>query len=192
MWSPTIVLMVLNVAAYIFTSLLSGNFLVTDINVAKNYGQFNYFVFRGDYWQLFTAIFIHLDIVHMVSNMLFLAIFGLRAEDLFKDEEYYLIYFSSGLVGNIFTLFMGPWIISAGASGAIFGLFGANIIFLKRAVGGSVGGALFFAFFFLMISVSRSTNIFAHFGGLICGLVLGYVFASSRVVKRIVRVPYRV
>lgn len=190
--SPTLVLVALNVAAYVFTSLVGGDFLVTDINVAKTFGQYNYFVFRGGYWQLFTAMFIHLDIVHIASNLIFLVIFGLRAEDLFKDEEYYLIYFSSGLTGNLITLLMGPWIISAGASGAIFGLFGADTIFLRRVVGSSVGSALLFAFFFLLISVSKSTNILAHFGGLVCGLVLGYVFASFRVVKHVIRVPYRV
>ncbi|MEM2916807.1 MAG: rhomboid family intramembrane serine protease [Candidatus Bathyarchaeia archaeon] len=190
--SPTLVLAVLNITAYIFTSLVGGNFFVTDLNVAKTFGQYNYFVLRGGYWQLFTAMFVHLDIVHVVSNLIFLVIFGLRAEELFKNEEYYLIYFSSGLAGNIFTLLMGPWVISAGASGAIFGLFGANIIFLRRVVGGHVGGALLFAFFFLLISVSKSTNIFAHFGGLICGLILGYVLASSRIVKHVTRIPYRV
>ena len=76
------VLIAANVAMYVYTSLLSGNFVTTNIDVLAYYGQYNLAVFRGYYWQLISSMFVHVDIVHIGSNMLFLFIFGLRAEEL--------------------------------------------------------------------------------------------------------------
>jgi len=182
---PTVALIAANVVVYVYTSLLSGSFVVMSIDVLKAYGQFNKWVLDGFYWQLLTAMFVHVNIVHLVSNMFFLFIFGLRAEELFTTPEYYLIYFVSGFVGNMLSLLGGPNFLSAGASGAIFGVFGANIIFLRRTVGQPIIVSLMYAFMFFVLTVSVNTNVFAHFGGLVAGLALGYVFAGM---KRFVRV----
>lgn len=186
---PTVILIAANVVMYLYTSLLSGNFAIMDINVLAEYGQYNVLVFNGAYWQLFTAMFVHVNIVHLASNMLFLFIFGLRAEELFSTAEYYLVYFASGLAGNLLSLVAGPGFLSAGASGAIFGVFGANIIFLRRKVGQPIVVSLMYAFMFFVLTVSVNTNLFAHFGGLVAGLVIGYVLAGTR---KFVRVRYEV
>lgn len=165
---------------YVYTSLLSGDFVYTNENVLLMYGQWNFAVFSGYYWQLITSMFVHVSIVHIGSNMLFLFIFGLRAEDLFSTLEYYSIYLSSGLAGNLLTLVVGPNLVSAGASGAIMGVFGADVIFMRRALGQPVVGSLLFAFMFFVLTASEGTNLLAHFGGLVGGLLLGYVFAGSR------------
>jgi rhomboid protease GluP len=136
---------------------------------------------NGWFWQLFTAMFVHVNIIHLLGNMFFLLIFGLRAEELFKIQEYLLIYFLSGLAGNLLTLLFGisapP---SAGASGAIFGLFGACTIYIRRAFGQSLIGALLYSFFFLMISAGENVNNLAHLGGLVVGLLIGYALATMR------------
>jgi len=176
----TITLMVLNMLVYVYTAALSGNPIEISYTVLKQYGQFNQYVLEGGYWQLLTAMFVHVDIIHILGNMLFLLIFGLRAEELFKPLEYILIYFSSGLAGNLLTLLFGPSMVSAGASGAIFGLFGACIVYLRRAFGQSIIGALIYAFFLLMISSGQGVNNLAHLGGLLVGLFLGYIFATKR------------
>jgi len=80
----TIALIVLNVAVYICTSIVSGDFLVTGDTVILQYGQVNLLVMNGWYWQLFTSMFIHANITHLAGNMLFLLIFGFRAEELFS------------------------------------------------------------------------------------------------------------
>jgi rhomboid protease GluP len=115
--------------------------------------------------------------------MFFLLIFGLRAEEIFTDEEYLLIYLLSGLAGNLLTLLFGPNMISAGASGAIFGLFGACTIYIRRAIGQSIISALLFGFFLLLISSGQEVNILAHAGGLAAGLLIGYLLATSHKVK---------
>jgi len=185
---PTYIIIALNMVVYVYTSMIGGDFITTGDSVIWMYGQVNYFVtYYGWYWQLFTAMFVHVNIMHLLGNMFFLLIFGFRAEELFAVQEYLLIYFSSGLVGNLLTLLLGPSVVSAGASGAIFGLFGACIIYFRRAIGQSIIGALMYAFFLLMISSGSNVNYLAHLGGLVVGLLIGYGLAA----KRRVRVTYR-
>lgn len=176
----TYLLIAANVIVYAYTSLVGGNFMETSEYVRQQYGQVNFLVLNGWYWQLFTAMFVHVSIVHLAGNMLFLLIFGLRAEDLFAVHEYFLIYFLSGLAGNLLTLLLGPNMVSAGASGAIFGLFGACMIYIRRTLGQSIIGALIFSFFLLLINSGAGVNNLAHLGGLVAGLVAGYALAVTR------------
>jgi rhomboid protease GluP len=176
----TYVLIGLNVAVYVYTSVIGGNFLATEDAVIWQYGQVNWLVMRGWYWQLFTSMFIHANITHLFGNMLFLLIFGFRAEELFSGWEYLLIYFLSGLVGNMLTLLLGPDMVSVGASGAIFGVFGAATIYSRRAIGQSIISALLYSFFLLMISSGPEVNNAAHFGGLAIGLIVGYALALRK------------
>ena len=125
-------------------------------------------------------MFVHFDIVHISSNMLFLFIFGLRAEDLFSTAEYYSIYFTAGLAGNLLSLLAGPYLLSAGASGAIMGVFGANVIFLRKAVSQPIFISLAYAFMFFILTASEGTNLLAHLGGLLAGLAIGYFLAGTR------------
>lgn len=181
--TPTTVLVAATVLVYIYTSVLSGNFIEMDKKlVLPQYGQFNQAVFAGQYWQLVTSIFVHVDITHILMNMLFLVIFGLRAEELFSTEEYFAVYLFSGLSGSLLTLFlMESSTVSAGASGAIFGLYGAGSIYMRKAFGQSIVVALIYSFLLLMLSSGgEDVNNFAHFGGLAVGLIMGYVLAKSR------------
>jgi len=189
--APTYALLAVNIAVYVYTSVVGGNPFVTDFRVLLLLGQVNPFILQGWYWQLVTAMFVHINIVHIASNMLFLFIFGLRAEELFKPREFYLIYFASGLAGNLLTLLAGPYtfMVSAGASGAIFGLFGANTIYLRKILQKPVTDALVYAFIFLMLNVSARVNIIAHFGGLMAGLATGYFLAAS---SKIIRQKHKV
>jgi rhomboid protease GluP len=179
--TPTTFLVTVNVLVYIYTSVVGGNFIQTGYSVLIQLGQFNLNVLNGEYWQLLTSIFVHVDIVHIALNMLFLIIFGLRAEELFTTEEYFFVYMLSGLSGSLLTLFlMSPYTLSAGASGAIFGMYGAGIIYMRKTVGQSILGALLYAFLLLMLSTGAGVNIVAHFGGLATGLIIGYALAKSR------------
>ena len=179
--TPTTFLVTVNVLVYIYTSVIGGNFIETNTSVLIQIGQHNFSVLNGEYWQLLTSIFVHVDIVHLGLNMLFLIIFGFRAEELFKTEEYFSVYMLSGLAGSLLTLFfMSANTLSAGASGAIFGMYGAGIIYMRKTYGRSITGALFYSFLFLMLSTGSGVNVIAHFGGLVAGLIIGYALAQSR------------
>lgn len=179
-YKPTYILIALNVAVYIYTSILSGNALQTSIDVQAQWGQYNLLVFNGWYYQLLTSMFIHASLFHLVGNLLFLLIFGLRGEEMFSLPEFLTIYLVGGLFGNILSLGFGPDFISVGASGAIFAMFGACVIYGRRSVRQSILGALVYAFFLFFINTGAGVNIAAHLGGLVFGLLMGYLIATRR------------
>ena len=179
-YKPTYILLGLNIAFYIYTALAGGNLFETADSMVFQWGQVNLFVYNGLYWQLFTSMFVHASIIHLAGNMLFLIVFGLRGEEMFSLPEYLAIYLLGGLAGNVLSLVMGPYFTSVGASGAIFALFGACVIYDRRRLGQSITGALVFAFFLLLISSGANVNYLAHIGGLIAGLLIGYVLAARR------------
>lgn len=188
----TFILMALNIAVYVYTSVAGGNFIETSGDMIWQYGQVNGLVlYYGWYWQLLTSMFVHASITHLVGNMLFLLIFGLRGEELFSLPEYLAIYFLGGLTGNLLSLaFLPIDVPSAGASGAIFALFGACTIYARRAVGQSIIGALIYAFFLLLLSSGLNVNDSAHIGGLVAGLVIGYVLAIKRKPAAVYKIRY--
>ncbi len=183
-YRPTLVLVALNIAVYIGTSVVGGDFLQTNMDVIYQYGQVGILVTsEGYYYQLLSSMFVHANIAHIAGNMIFLVVFGLRGEEMFSLSEYLSIYFLGGLTGNLFSLvpfLLSPFIPSVGASGAIFAMFGACTIYIRRAVRQSVLGALIYAFFLLFISSAPGVNNLAHAGGLITGLLIGYFLAARR------------
>jgi rhomboid protease GluP len=181
-YKPTYILIALNVAIYIVGAVVGGNALQTSYVFYDVWGQVNGLVlYGGAYFQLLTSIFVHASIFHLVGNMLFLLIFGLRGEEMFSLQEFLGIYLLGGLAGNFLYLLFGPLDVAGiGASGAIFALFGACVIYDRRSVRQSILGALVFAFFLFFINVEPGVNLLAHLGGLLFGLAAGYLIASRR------------
>jgi membrane associated rhomboid family serine protease len=179
-YKPTYILIAINVAVYIYGVLVGGNLLVTPDSIVYEWGQVNLYVFQGAYHQLFTSMFIHATVFHLAGNMIFLLIFGLRGEEMFSLPEYLSIYLVGGLVGNLASLLFGPYFISVVASGAIFSLFGACVIYRRGHMRQSILGALVYAFFLFFISTGEGVNILAHLGGLLFGLLIGYLIGKIR------------
>lgn len=191
-YHPTYILIAICTAVYIYTSIVGGNFLTTNFDNIPPIYQWNVEVLHGAYYQLFTSMFVHASIPHIVGNMLFLFIFGLRAEEMFSLPEYLGIYLVGGLIGNIFTLAFGPNFLSVGASGAIFALFGACVIYDRHSVRQSLLGALVYAVFLLFLSgLGTGVNDLAHIGGLGFGLLVGYLIATTRKPQEEYNVKYK-
>ena len=107
------------------------------------WGQYNLLFFKAAYYQLLTSMFIHASIFHLVGNMLFLLIFGLRGEEMFSLPEFLTIYLVGGLVGNVLSLVFGPrssFLLVL--QEPYFALFGACVIYGRRSVRQSILGAL--------------------------------------------------
>ena len=177
----TFILIAINIVVYVYTSVVGGNFLDTNPLLINNLGQIGEKVIEGAYYQLLTSMFIHASILHLAGNMIFLLVFGLRGEEMFSLPEYLTIYFLGGLAGNLLSLLFLPLNIpSVGASGAIFAMFGAAIIHVRRSVGQSVLSALIYGFFLLFLSAAPNVNNLAHIGGLVVGLIIGYFLGARR------------
>ena len=102
---PTYILVAANIAVYALTSYIGGSFLETDFySIIAVYGLYTPAVLNGEVWRLFTSLFVHANIAHIAGNMLFLFIYGLRAQEMFDLKEYMAIYFFAGLAGNILTM----------------------------------------------------------------------------------------
>lgn len=177
--SPTRILLIINILVYAGTSIVSGSYLQISQEVLLSVGQANYLVLRGYVWQIFTSIFVHVNLIHLLGNMLFLMIFGIGAEVLYGRRQYLIIYFSSGLFGSLLSLLIGIDAVSAGASGAIFGLFGADTIYSERLDARAILITLIYSLYFLMLNIGVNVNVYAHAGGLLIGLLLGYRYAKK-------------
>ncbi|MEM2901216.1 MAG: rhomboid family intramembrane serine protease [Candidatus Bathyarchaeia archaeon] len=176
----TISLIALNLTVYAALALACRSPFKLTFQALSLLGQSNASVLRGAYWQLLTSLFVHSNILHLLGNMFFLLIFGLRAEDLFPASKYLFIYLASGLCGNLLTLLMGPYILSVGASGAIFGLYGASVIYLRRSMRRSILGALIYSIYLLLFNLGENVNLLSHVGGLTAGLTIGYLLSTFK------------
>ena len=172
----TLSLIIINIFCFItFNIILPIEYRLTLVQINSN-------ILNGEYWRLFTSMFLHADIMHIISNMIALIIFGAVVENSYSKVEYLIIYFISGLIGNLFSLVLLPLnTISLGASGAIFGLIGAA--FILYAVEGEktlIFLGLFYLAYFIISSFAPGINLWAHLFGLLGGICFGYIFARKR------------
>jgi len=169
----TIFLISFNTLLYLFFSF--GNledlfYLLVQINSKV--------VYNLELWRLVTSMFLHGDALHLFSNMVSLLIFGSYIELSFSKYKFVLIYFISGFLGSLFTIFLLPLnTISLGASGAIFGLIGAALsILITDRNNPLIILGLIYVGYFVISSFSPGINYFAHIFGLLGGFGTGYLF----------------
>ena len=141
---------------------------------------------NGEWVRIVTAMFVHVGILHLATNMWCLWNLGFLAEVIFDRWTYILTYTACGIAGSLSSLWWHPISVGAGASGAIFGLAGALIAALylgnlpipKSALKGTLKSLLTFAGYNLVFgAVGRFIDNSAHIGGLIMGLAIGAVMA---------------
>lgn len=184
----TATLLAINVLVFVLMLLAGAGFWHTPNGVQLAWGaNFGPATQDGQWWRLFTAMFIHFGVVHLVLNMWALWDAGRLVEQLYGRWRFVLLYVASGLLGNLLKLVLhGSDTVSSGASGAIFSLYGALLVFLwreRRNVDPSefrwlFGGAALFSS--LMLGVGffvQGIDNAAHGGGLLAGALLGLVLA---------------
>lgn len=142
----------------------------------------------GEVWRMFTSMFLHWGIAHLALNMYCLAMAGPVVERLFGHVAFAGLYLLSGLGGSIASLCYHPTVISAGASGAIFGVFGALLGFLllreneipEAKLRPMATGALAFVGYNVIFGVgAEGINMAAHLGGLAAGFVCGLLLTAA-------------
>ena len=171
----TYALIIINVIVFAISSL--------DPNVLVAGAQNNSQVAQGAYWQIFTAMFLHLNILHIAFNMLSLFFVGRAVEVFYGKWRYLALYLLSGIAGGIVFFFTSPGGSAAGASGAIFGVFGALGVFYivnRKSLGvygrGAIGNWLFWIGLNLVFGLTNpDIALTAHIGGLAAGMLLAFV-----------------
>jgi len=149
--------------------------------------DFGPYVSRGESWRLFTNTFVHVGAVHLLMNMVGLWQIGLLVERLLGNAGYLVTYLLAGLAGSLTSMAIHPFTVSAGASGAIFGIYGALVSYLLRHRGSVPRQALsalqstaitfigFNVFFGLRV---KGIDMAAHSGGFVGGAIAGLAVAS--------------
>lgn len=132
---------------------------------------------NGDYYRLFTSMFLHIGILHLLCNMYSLYIIGKEVENVFGKVKYLIIYLLSGIAGSILSLAFNHNTICAGASGAIFGLLGALLYFgyyYRTYLGATLTRSIIPVIVLNLIIGFTSSGIdnAAHIGGLVGGILL--------------------
>ncbi|MDK0863099.1 rhomboid family intramembrane serine protease [Clostridium perfringens] len=145
-------------------------------------------MFHGEYYRLVTSMFLHGGIVHLLFNMYALYILGDFIERVYGAKKYLAIYFVSGIVASIFSLYFSP-VMGVGASGAIFGLLGAALVFAyneKDRIGkGLVTNIIVIILLNVFIGLSISNiDISAHFGGFLAGAILALFFHNYKIIRK--------
>jgi membrane associated rhomboid family serine protease len=134
----------------------------------------------GEYWRLLTAAFLHASILHILFNMYALAIFGPMLEQAMGYVRFLAIYLTTAIASSVTVYWLSPvHQPTLGASGAIFGLFGASFAVLRKR--GLDLSPLFMLLAINLFITFALPNISwqGHIGGLVCGLVLGGVVAYA-------------
>jgi membrane associated rhomboid family serine protease/Flp pilus assembly protein TadD len=155
------------------------------LRYGANYGPLT---LSGQWWRLTTVIFVHLGIVHLILNMWCLFQLGKIAEHLYGSWTFLFIYFFTGIAASVTSLAWNPMAVTAGASGAIFGVLGALISSVHRArlllphkeLNSTLVSLLVFASYNLLFGFLRGhVDNAAHVGGLIAGLLIGTFLSSD-------------
>ena len=136
----------------------------------------------GEYYRLFTSMFLHFGFDHLMNNMVTLVLIGWNLEIEVGKVKFLLIYILSGLGGNVLSAWYefraADYSVSAGASGAIFGLIGALLYVALRnrgRIGEMSGRGIVFMIIVSLYYGFSSGNVdnMAHIGGLVTGFLLG-------------------
>lgn len=137
---------------------------------------------NGELWRLFSCVFVHIGIVHLILNLYALIFIGSILEPIIGKYKFIIGYLISGFIASTASLWWNTSVISAGASGAIFGLFGIFLAllttnYLNKTTRKSM---LIYIFIYiglnLMNGLNEGIDAAAHLGGLVSGFIFGYAF----------------
>jgi membrane associated rhomboid family serine protease len=141
---------------------------------------------NGQWWRVFTALFVHFNLSHLAINMWALWNVGRLTERLFGSATLAFLYVGGGILASLSSIAWDPSLSTVGASGAIFGVFGAFLAFLSRQRKQIpavivrkhwISTAVFVLFSLVNGAIQPGIDNAAHVGGLLCGFVLGYILA---------------
>jgi membrane associated rhomboid family serine protease len=136
-------------------------------------------VAHGEYYRLFTAIFMHYGLLHLGLNMYALWILGRTLEAFLGPVRFLALYLVAGIGGNVAAYVFQPGALSAGASTAIFGLFAA-LLFVLRKLGLSTASVLPVIIINLVFTLTiPGISIAGHLGGFVVGGLIGAGFAYA-------------
>jgi rhomboid protease GluP len=179
----TPILVYLNIAVFIAMVASGVNIFQPDNASLINWGaNVRPLVLEGGWWRLITNIFLHIGILHIALNMYALLYIGVLLEPHLGKSRFTVAYLLTGITASLASLWWHPLMISAGASGAIFGMYGVFLAMLttdlieetrRKALLTSIG---IFVAYNLINGLKGGIDNAAHIGGLLSGLLIGFAY----------------
>jgi rhomboid protease GluP len=183
----TLSIVVLNLTVFAAMVACGVHVLTPDgFSLIQGGANFGPMTIGGEWWRLITCTFVHIGILHLYFNMWVLWHIGRLVERLLGNSGLFVVYVLSGFVGSLASIYWHPIVISAGASGAIFGLFGGllGFLFLRRgsippeALSDLRSSGWAFVIFNLIFGLTvPGIDIAGHLGGFATGFLCGMALA---------------
>jgi membrane associated rhomboid family serine protease/Flp pilus assembly protein TadD len=184
----TIALLVINIGIFVAMVAAGVSWISPQTDQVLRWGaDYGPYTLSGQYWRLVTSMFLHFGIIHILGNMWCLWSLGQLAERLLGSITLLGLYLLTGIGASLLSLSWDPMRVSAGASGAIFGIAGALISVLyfgklglqPEGVRKLLGYVVRFAFLNLLFGLQGHIDNMAHLGGLVTGLLMGFFIART-------------
>lgn len=182
----TPILVDINILIFLLMVLTGVNILQPDNESLIKWGaNFRPVTLQGEWWRLITNCFLHIGIIHLLLNMYALIYIGLLLEPHLGRMKFTVAYFLAGVAASTSSLWWHDLTISAGASGAIFGMYGVFLAMLttnlmekktRKPLLISIG---VFVFYNLAYGMKGGIDNAAHIGGLLAGILIGYAYYPS-------------
>lgn len=176
----------LNVLIFILMILNGADFMSPSGEILLQWGaNFRPYTLAGEGWRLLTACFLHIGVLHLFMNMYALLYIGILLEPFLGKARFITAYLMSGLTGSLLSLWWHDATISAGASGAIFGMEGLFLALLttdlidKNVRKDLLSSTISFVGFNLAFGLIGMIDNAGHIGGLLGGLAIGYAYVPS-------------
>ena len=177
----------------VVSSIIAINFIVYLLTLIPGYGNWlkyagmsvNGLIAEGEWWRIITSMFLHADFTHVLFNMFSLFLFGPELEKIAGKMRFLTIYFLAGIFGVAATfLIEPPNYATLGASGALYGIFGAfaALIYYTRHLFPQLRQIILplIVISVIMTFLMPNINISAHLGGLVTGFILGIVYFNPK------------
>ena len=176
----------INILIFILMVASGVHVLTPDSLSLLNWGaNFRPMTQEGDWWRLFTCCFIHIGILHLLMNMYGLLYIGVLLEPLLGRARFLSAYLLAGIISSLTSLWWHDLTVSAGASGAIFGMYGVFLAMLttnlieKEERDALLSSTVVFVGYNLLNGLRGGIDNAAHIGGLLSGVAIGYAMLPS-------------
>ncbi len=182
----TPVLIDLNILIFVIMAICGVGIMSPDSKSLIDWGaNFTPMTLNGQWWRLLTCCFLHIGIFHLLLNMYALLYIGVLLEYFLGKTRFLAAYLLTGIAASLLSLWWHDITLSAGASGAIFGMYGVFIALLttdlieKSARQELLTSMAVFVGYNLLYGLQGGIDNAAHIGGLLSGLAMGYAFVPS-------------
>ena len=146
-------------------------------------GYYKIFVVAGQWWRIFTAGFVHVDVFHLLVNMLSLISLGRLLENYYGHIKFLIVLLVGIVFGNLFLFALNDNIVAVGISGGLYALLACLAMYIYNTkmykIPAVMHNVIYIFLVNLMINLLPSIGYYAHLGGFIAGILLAFIFTKN-------------